>query len=512
VGYLTLDDLTEIERRLVDAVISGEQLDLAAPGAEVSPEAMAGWGPDRTVRGGLVRQLLLDRFAWPGGHQPDPRGIWLRGARLGGGLDLAEVESRLPLSLVDCHTTETIRLTGSRLSTVDLSGLVGTNVVVLEANIERSLLLIGARLACRSPEGTVNLGGAHIGAVLDLSGSHLVNTDADGPAFHGNNLRTGGGIFLNRGFRAEGGGALGTIRLSGAVIGGQVNLTSASIRNPDGPALAADYLQTRSNVMLNGGFHAEGRHDTGTVRLVGANVGGRLMCENGLADAAEPSHLAVNLSQTHVTGDVLLPASFTDGLLQLTGLTYDGMSRRASLTEWLGMLTTQTPRYASQPYFQLASAHQAAGHERDVRRIHLARQRDLLRRGELDFWGRLWHRITGITVGYGYRPTIALLWWAGTLALSVLLIAGVAGPAGLVNRTTATGGKPTSCSLVEQIGLALNMATPLVKPSSQQSCLIDTTADVGQIVIAGTWVLQALAWAFVTLFVAGFTGLMRKSP
>lgn len=509
---MTLDDLTKVERRLVDAVGGGERLDFVAPGEEVSTEAMAGWGSDRTVRGGLVRQLLLDRFAWPGGYQPDPRGIQLRGARLAGGLDLAEVESRLPLRLIDCHTTGTIRLTGSRLSVVDLSGLVGTNVVAVDAHIERSLLLIGVRLACRSPEGTVNVGSAHIGTVLDLSSSHLTNTDTDGPAFHGNNVHTGGGIFLNKGFRAEGGGALGTIRLSGAVIGGQLNLTSASIHNPDGPAVVADYLQTRSNLMLNGGFHAEGCHYNGTVRLVGASVGGRLMCENGRVDAADARHLAVNLSQTRVTGDVLFPASFTDGLLRFTGLTYDGTLRRASLTEWLNMLATQTPRYASQPYFQLASAHQAAGHERDVRRIHLARQRDMLRRGDLDFWGRLWHRITGITVGYGYRPAIALLWWAGTLALSVLLIVGVAGPAGLVNRTTTTAVQPTPCSLVEQIGLALNMATPLVKPGSQQPCLINTATDPGQAIVAGTWILQALAWAFITLFIAGFTGLMRKSP
>jgi hypothetical protein len=506
VGNLTLDDLTEVERRLVDAVIDGDQLDLVAPDEEISPEAMTRWGPDRTVRGDLIRQIMLGRFDWPGGGQPDPRGVWLRGAHLAGGLDLAEAESRLPLSLIDCHTTGTIRLTGSRLSTVDLSGVVGTNVVVREAKIERSLLLIGARLVCDSPEGTVNLGGAHIGAVIDLAGSLLVNTDADSPAFHGNNLRTGGGIFLNNGLRAEGGGALGTIRLSGATIDGQVNLTSASIRNPDGPALVADYLQTRSNVMLDGGFHAEGRSGNGTVRLVGATIGGRLMCGNGRADVAEPGYLAVNLSQTHVAGDVVFPASFTDGLLQVTGLTYDGMTRRASLTEWLGMLATRTPQYASQPYFQLASAHKAAGHERDVRRIHVARQRDLLRRGDLDFWGRLWHRITGLTVGYGYRPAIALLWWAGTLVVSVLLIVAVAGPAGLVSRT---GGQ--SCSLVEQAGLAFNMATPLVKPSSQL-CQINATAGAGQIVIAGTWILQTLAWAFVTLFIAGFTGLVRKSP
>lgn len=94
-AYLILDDLTEIERRLVDAVMSGEQLDLIAPDEEIRPEAMTAWGQDRTVRGELVRQILLDRFGWPAGGQPDPHGVWLRGARLAGGLDVAEVESRL---------------------------------------------------------------------------------------------------------------------------------------------------------------------------------------------------------------------------------------------------------------------------------------------------------------------------------------------------------------------------------------------------------------------------------
>jgi hypothetical protein len=512
VRYLTVDDLTDVERRVVDAVAGGHRLDLLGPDEEIAPEARAGWGPDRTVRGELLRQILLDRFAWPGGDRPDSRGVWLRGARLAGGLDLAEVESRLPLALVDCVATEPVRLTGSRLSAVDLSGLVGTNVVAREATIERGLMLVGARLACDSPEGTVNLGAARLGTWLDLSGGRLVNTDPEGPVFNGNDLTTGAGIFLNRGFHAEGGGPLGAVRLSGATIGGQVALTEASIRNTGGPALVADYLRTRSNLMLNGGFHAVGRHDSGTVRLFGADIGGRLVCVGGRVDAAEPSQLAVNLSQTRVTGDLLLPADLTDGPILLTGLTYEGTVGRASLSEWLDLLANRTPHYASQPYFQLAAAHQAAGHERDVRRIHLARQRDLLRRGDLDFWGRLWHRITGLTVGYGYRPVIALLWWLGTVALSVLLISAVAAPAGAVHRVPLGEGEPTACSAADQVGLALTMATPLVKPGNQQACLVDTTSGLGQAVLAGTWVLQALGWAFVTLFVAGFTGLVRRSP
>ncbi|WAL63212.1 hypothetical protein ORV05_19475 [Amycolatopsis cynarae] len=489
----TLADLTRTERRLVDTVLGGRQLDLTG-------------AAEQTIRGSVVRALLLDGFPWPGGGAPDPRGIRLRGALIDGGLDLSDVESSLPLHLLDCRTGETIRLTGSRLSTVDLSGLVGTNVVAYEAKIERSVMLARVRLDSDSPEGTVNFGGAAIGSVLDLSGAHLTNTHPDGPAFHGNNLTTGAGLFLSDGFRAEGGGPRGTIRLSGAVLGSQLNLTAAWLVNPAGPALVADYLRTGSNLMLNRGFHAEGHHDTGTLRFVGARIGGRLVCDGGHAFTAEPGQLVLNASEVSVAGDLLLPLSFTPGLVRLDGLTYHGLPRKASLDEWLELLSLRTTHYTSQPYFQLAAAHRAAGHERDVRRIHLARERDLLRRGKLGLRGRVWHRLTGLTVGYGYRPAMALLWWLGVLVVSVLLIAGVAGPAGLVVRAGASG----TCALVDQIGLALDSAAPLVKTDALQRCRLDTGVPGGQFVVAATWVLQALAWAFVTLFVAGFTGLVRK--
>ncbi|SFJ25061.1 hypothetical protein SAMN05421835_10450 [Amycolatopsis sacchari] len=482
------DTLTAAETALAEAVVKGEWYD-------------AGGEP---VRGGLLRRMLLGGFAWPGG-EPDPRGIRLRNAELRGGLDLSEVETRLPLHLVDCRTSEPVLLTGAHLSTVDLSGLVGNNVVAVEARFDRALLLMGARLRAGTADGVLNLAGASVGSVVDVSGAHLISTHPEAPAFHGNNLVTGAGVFLNRGFRAEGGGPLGTIRLSGARIGGQLNLGGAWLVNADGPTLVGDYLCTRSNLMLNQGFHAEGRHENGTLRLVGAEIGGRFAGEDGHAFAAEPRDLVLNLGQVRVAGTVQLPASFTPGLVQLDGLTYTGVPRRTELAEWLDLLAHRTSHYASQPYLQLAEAHRAAGNERDVRRIHLARQRDLLRRGHLPPGGRLWHRVAGLTVGYGYRPAVALVWWAGVVALSVLLVAGIAGPAGLAVHIGQSG----RCTLVEQVGLALNTATPLVKTDMQQRCQLDA-AGAGGVLVAASWVLQALAWAFVTLFVAGFTGLVRK--
>ncbi|WP_156213311.1 hypothetical protein [Lentzea aerocolonigenes] len=64
---------------------------------------------------------------------------------------------------------------------------------------------------------------------------------------------------------------------------------------------------------------------------------------------------------------------------------------------------------------------------------------------------------------------------------------------------------------MDQIGYALNAAAPLVKTDVQQRCQVATSTSAGQFVVVTMWVLQLMAWAFATLFVAGFTGLVRKT-
>lgn len=480
-GWLTFDDLDETECWLANAVVSGTRLELAQPAP---------------IRAELIRQLLLGGFHWPDRLTPDPRGIRVRGAVIAGQLDLSGVHSALPLELLDCECAEGIVLDGARLSYLDFSGLVCPSLTGNEMVVERSVWLPGARMA------RVSLFGARIGGMLDMSDARLVNPD--GIALTGGNLHVGGGMFL-RGLVADGSGDEGTVQLAGAVIGNQLSLGGARLTNPDGPALVADYLRTGSNLILNGGFHAEGRKDTGTVRLVGATVRGSLNLEDGHIVATEPGALALNIGRVQVGGDILLPLTSLGGQVRLDGCGYTRILR-CGVPEFLDLLANRANHYSAQPYRQFAAAHLATGNERDVRAINVAAQRDLLRRGRLDFWARGWHRITGLVLGYGYRPSRALLWWAGTVALALVLLVGVAGPAGLI---TAHG---VRCGTADQAGLALNTSTPLVKPAGQQDCQVNSGTPLGDVLIVAGWVIQALSWAFVTLFVAGFTGLVRKNP
>ncbi|GAB3009885.1 hypothetical protein [Saccharothrix stipae] len=427
----------------------------------------------------LIRDLLTDEL--------DQRGLRISGARVSGQLDLSDVVVSRPVVLRDCTTDEPVLLDRARLTSLDLSGLVAPAVSAPWLKLDHYLLMKQVRLA-GGAGWALDLGEASIGGHVSLSGAHVRSEHEY--AVHAVKLRTGSHLYLTD-VRV-----VGTVRLDGARLGGNLDARGAHLHAERDSALLGVDVQLDDSVVLRDARVTTGSDRHAAVRIRGARIGGQLV----LRDAELRGAVALDVKQVRVGTEVLLPPGGLDGLVDLDGLTYSGVPRDATVDEWLEVLGRRTPVYASQPYVHLAAANQAAGNERDVRRIRVAQQRDLLRRGRLTRWGRVWHRITGATVGYGYRPAVALVWLLGTLAAAVVLIAGVAGPAGLVR----------SCSAVEQVGHALNAVTPLAKPEGVR-CQVVTTTGLGQAVVVTTWALQLLAWAFATLFVAGFTGLVRKT-
>jgi hypothetical protein len=64
--------------------------------------------------------------------------------------------------------------------------------------------------------------------------------------------------------------------------------------------------------------------------------------------------------------------------------------------------------------------------------------------------------------------------------------------------------------VVERIGLAIDATVPLVDTGSASRCMIVADSATGQAVFVVSWVLRLLGWAFATLVVAGYTGLVRR--
>ena len=173
--------------------------------------------------------------------------------------------------------------------------------------------------------GTVNLFGAHVDGSLDCHGAKLRNDG--GPALVAIGLQVGQHVYLNGQFTAIGCGDLGAVDLVGAHIGGQVECTGARLRNDSGPALAADGLQVGQGIFLNDQFTATGSGDLGAVRLNGAHTsqlictGAKLRNDSGPALVADG--LQVDLA-TGLDGDFTVTGSSAAGAVRLIGAQIGG--------------------------------------------------------------------------------------------------------------------------------------------------------------------------------------------
>lgn len=477
--------LKPAERMLVKHVERGEFLDLAGR-RPVDESGMRSWDKSRTVRAHVVRDIMRGRLA----PAPDPRGLRLRGAVITGRIDLENVTSSVPLKLVDCLLEEGLVATDARLTTIELIQCRLEHASEPAASFEglnaTRLGLKGTIIVGHSDQGTIRLLGARIDGELVLAGATIYNDS--GPALMGDGLHVGRDLHLTDGFKALGTGPDGAVRLVGTRVGGDVSLEGASLRNDSGPALTANRARVGQDLLLNR-FTAVGGGNRVTVLLRSVRA------EGGFE--FEPDRLE------HVLNPRLR--------LNINGLVYPGLPWGTSAREWLQLLRDGTPHYAAQPYQQLAAIHRAAGHDGDARRILIAQRRDQIRRNAITGRAeRTWARLTGLTLGYGYQPWRALLGLSATVITAVLLALVLGAHGGLARPQAKTTPAPLRCTVVERVGFGLDVGTPLITTGARSRC--DATSTLaGQTLEITGWVLRLLAWAFATLFIAGFTGAVRKT-
>jgi hypothetical protein len=533
--------LTSLEQSLVEHVGRGEWLDLVAEDEAVDEAAMRSWGDSRTCRATVIRDILRGRLA----SDPDPHGLRLRGAKITGRLDLENLSTDVSLELKGCLLEEGLLARGARLASVSLADcriehpaeppLHGAGLIC------SALDLTGAEIMGHARLGAVNLVGAHIGSDLSCTGALLSNQS--GPALVVDSLQVGKDMYLNNGFTATGSGGGGAVRLVGAHVGGNLDCGGAHLRNESGPALNADGLQVDQRMFLNRDFTAAGSGLFGAVNLVGAHIGGYLVCtgelhnEFGAALLAQRlqvdqnMHLresfaatgagwqaAVDLKGARVGGAfVFAPERLkheddSHQRLIVDGLTYAGVPDEISPQGWRKLLRHGTPYYAAQPYRQLAAGYQAMGDERQARQTLMAQRDDQLARGDIRWAGRLWGRITKVTLGYGYQPWRALWFLVGVVVVSCVL-AVVLGAHGALAQTDRTATHGRSCTVVQRVSVGLDLNLPVGTSVARAQC--DLSTDSSSVtafwLTAAGWVLRVLAWVFAALFIAGFTSAVRKT-
>jgi hypothetical protein len=392
--------------------------------------------------------------------------------------------------------------------------------------------------------GAVRLVAARIGDSVILSAAVLRN--ASGPALLADSVQVERSILLNDGFDASSTGPSPTLQLCGARIGETVHAQGAVLRNRSGAAFSAEDIDVGADVLLKRGFVAEGSGGGGAVLLLSARIGGLLDCQgarlyNGSASALDAENIQVgkdlflrngfeavgggprcatiDLASAHVGGVFAFdPARFEhlddpQWRLGADGFSYRGVPQIGAGHDWLRLLRTATPWYAAQPYQQLACAHREAGHDNRARRVLMEQRRDQLHRSPGGTAEQAWGRITGLTRGYGYQPWRALVLLLVAVSAAIALTVGFGGPSGALARTTAfpaaaAGAGP--CSPIQLVGVGLDIGLPLVTTGTRNDCQ-PTETRAGRALTLASWLLKATAWAFTTLFIAGFTSAVRKT-
>lgn len=175
--------------------------------------------------------------------------------------------------------------------------------------------------------GAVRLADVQLSGLLSCRGAQLTGADSDGNALVADRLRTVGGTFLDRGFTAA-----GAVRLLGADISGQLSCQGAQLTGSDinGNALVADWLKAASGVFLNEGFTA-----AGAVRFLGADITGHLECSGANLTGRDGEGNALVANGMKVDADVFLEEGFTAaGTIRLVGADITGalICRGARLT------------------------------------------------------------------------------------------------------------------------------------------------------------------------------------
>ncbi|TCO64700.1 hypothetical protein [Actinocrispum wychmicini] len=285
--------------------------------------------------------------------------------------------------------------------------------------------------------GQVRFPGAKVDGTVSLSGAQFHCAGHD--ALFADRLVVGETLYL------EEVTATGCIRLQDTRIGASLDCTGATFTEPrkraDGtrkPSLDLQFATVGHNllcsrqVVATGGVStrlAEIRH---TVHLSYASLGDgepdsmafdgyglvahRLMLK---FPATAPPQGSVRLEKAHVRvlsdGPGLWSAV---GGLDVADFVYESVEDGGTVKDRLRWLRNVQPDFAPGPYDHLVAVYRNAGEEQLAEKVLLEKQRR--RHTELSLAGRLWGKLQEYTVGYGYRPWLAMVWlgvfWlAGTL-------------------------------------------------------------------------------------------------
>ncbi len=297
--------LNETEKALLHAVTKGEI-------ADYSTELEKDNNPPEAVKCGKERVISSDFLVWlcsdlEARTLVTRHGILVRGARIDEELDLSNTIIPFSLYFIECTFLKGINLQSAKIHNLYLTGTNTGSISAGGLNVEGSVYMNKDFRA----DGSVRLTGAIINGDIVCDGGKFINRE--GEAFSADRVKVDGSIFFRESFKAE-----GEVRLLHATIGRTFECDQGEFINNGARALVFEGTKVNGNVHIRDGFKAQGE-----VCLNGAIIGGDLACRCGKFLNNGKETLIAN--KVIVQGDVFLDGHFeTDGKVILAGATIGG--------------------------------------------------------------------------------------------------------------------------------------------------------------------------------------------
>src|ERR1700759_4584997 len=283
------------EAELLDAARQGRSLDGSA---QTAPAATG----RRAVDAALLRRCCLQLR-----DQLDPRGLRLRRVAVRGPVDLAGLSGPVPGRVEECDFDAPPPVEGAKLRELTvtgcprLPGLLG-NGLRLRGDLDLSgSTITGAHQTSASlgKRAAVWLCGARLGGrrlcrdtVIRPEGERAVQADR---------IRVGGPIRLLHAFASH-----GEFRLTGAHVGGSLDIIGGRIEAPGGIALDLGDAVIGGNLFIvDGGGHRpviRGRVDIGRARISGPFLFRNATLEGSDSMPADRGHAGTRVSGTALSG------------------------------------------------------------------------------------------------------------------------------------------------------------------------------------------------------------------
>jgi hypothetical protein len=477
-------------------------------------------------------------------------------------LNLTGVDVATDVLLTDLHARGEVRAVAARIGgSLALSDarLEGTDHEAMR--LHQTSVAADVHLRGLKARGRVSLEGARVGGAVFCSGARIENPGGEALSLW--RAEVGHLVHLDETFHA-----VGTVLLSGAHVSGDVDCVGATIEAAGSAALEAvnasidgsvvltklvasgslEFIDTRigSRLACDGARldnHAEGwtlrlvhadiganvllnsLQSTGHMMVHGTRIGNDLVLKDVTSTTSTERSLTV--AETEIGGQVLVGNFSGRGLsfvstraavlhhdlgLGPTGLGSWGGGGRTTLDgfdyarlddfvpgvdvkhriRWL----QSTDVFEPAAWLHLAGVLRASGRDGDATRVLIAMQNDRIHRGGLSPAARLGRQILRFTIGHGYRPWLAGIWATAVVAVFAVIVSQASER--FVAANDGVRGQP------QPVIYAADTFLPIVDFGQADDW--DPTGWTRW----AAWAVIAIGWALTTIFVGGFTKLVRS--